>query len=148
MMLMVVLVDMSAYLAVELDLDHVVEMVMVQHYDKKKLDICIRKKTFLCSYSSLIIVEDIGNFCGILVVIIGDVGIDINDGISLTVADDDGGGGIHSLIPFVSFTYGSVCDTYRPKSMNNNNNKINFYFQVHISNSLDGEKDIKLSILN
>jgi hypothetical protein len=35
MMLTVVLVDMSAYLAVELDLDHVVEMVMVQHYDKK-----------------------------------------------------------------------------------------------------------------
>jgi len=80
-------------------------------------------------------------------VIIGDVGIDINDGISLTVADDDGGG-IHSLTPFVSFTYGSVCDTYRPKSMNNNKNKINFYLQVHISNSLDGEKDIKLSILN
>jgi len=71
-------------------------------------------------------------FCEIFVGIIGCgvVDIDISDGISLTVVDDDDGGGgcVHSLIPFDSFIHCSVCETYRPK--------------------FDGEKDIKLSMLN
>jgi hypothetical protein len=116
--MMVVLVDMSIYLVVELDLDHVAEMVIVQHYKQRNYFVSKRKICF-SSYSSLIIVEGIGNFCGTFVVIIGDVGI--NDGISLIVVDDDG---IHSLVSFVSFTHDSVCDTYRPKSMND---KVNIY---------------------
>jgi hypothetical protein len=83
------------------------------------------KKKLFSSYSSLAVVEGIGNFCAIFVVIIGDVGvvgIGMNVGISLVVADDVG---IHSLVSFVSFIDVSVCDTYRPKSMND---KINIYF--------------------
>jgi len=83
------------------------------------------------STSSLIIDEGIVSICEIFVGIIdgggGDVDIDISDGISLIV-DDDGGCCVHSLIPFDSFIHCSVCETYRPK--------------------FDGEKDIKLSILN
>jgi hypothetical protein len=120
-----VLVDMSVYLVVELDLDHVAEMVIVQHYKQRNYFVSKRKFFFSSSYSSLIIVEGIGNFCGTFVVIIGDVGvvgIGMNVGISLVVADDVG---IHSLVSFVSFIDVSVCDTYRPKSMND---KINIYF--------------------
>jgi hypothetical protein len=61
--------------------------------------------------------EGIVSFCGIFVNTIGGVvGIDISDGISLIVDDDDGGC-VHSVIPSDPSIDCSVCETYRPKSI-------------------------------
>jgi len=100
------------------------------------------------SYSSLIIDEGIVIFCAIFVNTIGGVvGIDISDGISLIV-DDDGDGCVHSGIPSDPSVGCSVCETYRPKSIQDDTNKKNFLLKYIILNSLSGEKVIKSSILN
>jgi hypothetical protein len=74
--------------------------------------------------------EGIGIFCGIFVNTIGGgvIDIDISDGISLIVDDDGGGGCAHSLIPSDPSIDCSVCETYRPKSIHDDKNKILLFF--------------------
>jgi len=85
---------------------------------------------FFSSYSSLIIDEGIVIFCAIFVNTIGGVvGIDISDGISLIV-DDDGGGCVHSGIPSDPSIDCSVCETYRPKSRQDDKNKNKIFLHI------------------
>ena len=77
-----------------------------------------------CGEIFVSIIDD-GGGGGVAVVV-----IDINDGLSLVVGDDDGGF-VHSLLSLASSTHSSTCETYRLKSMKDSSINV-FNFQIYI----------------